>query len=147
MESSYDYWDDANDPESPEPIKAAADSLRGSADLAAAGGAAHAAVIAAGTAGTVTKVLRDLAHYGKIYTPLYIQAHAWPNLSRWRHYFGDSACYFANGLAPNSDDATAFRWAAHAIWNACTHSERARRAIHGHRRVHGHKVVSTVGRS
>jgi hypothetical protein len=146
VESSYDYFDDANDPESPEPIKAAADSLAALADLAAAGGAAHAAVIAAGTAGTVTKVLRDLANYGKIYASLYIQAcRLAGNLSfGGAHYFGNSACYFANGLAPNPDDATAFRWAAHAIWNACTHSERARRAIHGHSVPDGVKVVRVV---
>ena len=104
----------------PEPIKAAADSFAALADLAAAGGAAHAAVIAAGAADTVTVVLgspnRDCA-------PLYIQAcRLAGNLSfGGAHDFGGDAYTFAK-VAMNAHDATAFRWAAHALWNACTHS-------------------------
>ena len=47
---SSDYWDDANRPDLRNRIKAATDSLAALADLAAAGGAAHAAVIGAGAA-------------------------------------------------------------------------------------------------
>ena len=40
---------------------------------------------------------------------------------RRRDYFRPGLCAFAN-VAITADDATTFRWAAHAIWNACTHS-------------------------
>ncbi|CAH0369266.1 unnamed protein product [Pelagomonas calceolata] len=115
--------------ESPERMKATSDSFAALADLAAAGGAAHAAVVAAGAAASVTDVLSTF--HGGDFSPIYTQAcRLAGNLCfGGAHDFGDDAYTFAI-VAMNANDATAFRWAAHALWNACTHSPDTRDVLH-----------------
>ncbi len=119
-----------------ERIQAATDSVAALADLAAAGGAAQAAAIEAGAEDSVWSVLRNANEQNKC-APFYIQVCrlAGNMCFGGAHDFDNSACVFAKVVAI-ADDATSFRWAAHAIWNACTHSRFARHELHSkhHRR-------------
>jgi len=137
----------------PEQIKAATDSLAALADLAAAGGAARAAVIEAGAADSVVLVLvRNSNEVENLVecAPLYIQVcrlagnMCFGGAGNWDASPSPGVCLFAH-LVVFADDATLFRWVAHAIWNACTHSERARDELHKFRNPEGpHSVVEAL---
>ena len=127
----------------PEPVKAATDSVAALADLAAAGGAAQGAVIGAGAARSVESVLRNpgiTAASWNIRAALYVQVcRLAGNLC-----FGGAKAEAVNwftfvnafvDVAVFADDATTFRWAAHAIWNACTHSTSTRDVIDSNKAV------------
>ena len=127
----------------PEPVKAATDSVAALADLAAAGGAAQSAVIGAGAARSVESVLRNpgiTAASWNIRAALYVQVcRLAGNLC-----FGGAKAEAVNwftfvnafvNVAVFADDATTFRWAAHAIWNACTHSTSTRDVIDSNKAV------------
>ena len=127
----------------PEPVKAATDSVAALADLAAAGGAAQSAVIGAGAARSVESVLRNpgiTAASWNIRAALYIQVcRLAGNLC-----FGGAKAEAVNwftfvnafvDVAVFADDATTFRWAAHAIWNACTHSTSTRDVVDSNKAV------------
>ena len=127
----------------PEPVKAATDGAAALADLAAAGGAAQAEVIGAGAARSVESVLRNpgiTAASWNIRAALYVQVcRLAGNLC-----FGGAKAEAVNwftfvnafvDVAVFADDATTFRWAAHAIWNACTHSTSTRDVIDSNKAV------------
>ena len=127
----------------PEPVKAATDGAAALADLAAAGGAAQAEVIGAGAARSVESVLRNpgiTAASWNIRAALYIQVcRLAGNLC-----FGGAKAEAVNwftfvnafvDVAVFADDATTFRWAAHAIWNACTHSTSTRDVVDSNKAV------------
>ena len=127
----------------PEPVKAATDGAAALADLAAAGGAAQAEVIGAGAERTVESVLRNpgiTTVSWNIRAALYIQVcRLAGNLC-----FGGAKAEAVNwftfvnaflDVAVFADDATTFRWAAHAIWNACTHSTSTRDVVASNKAV------------
>lgn len=120
----------------PSVANTAADGFAALADLAAAGGAAHAAVIAVGAADVALEAFAhtpqtQAGNTSRSLAPLHIQAcRLAGNLCfGGAHDFGEDVHLFLNALSW-ADDATSFRWAAHAVWNACTHSPSTRATLH-----------------
>ena len=127
-----------------ERIQAATDSVAALADLAAAGGAAQTAVIEAGAAARVWSMLWNLRNEQNKCSPLSIQVCRLAGNMCFGgvNALGDNFDYIVGHLDKVvicAEDATTFRWAAHAIWNACTHSEVARDELH--RRTREPRVV------
>ena len=112
-------------PVPPEIIKAASDGFAALADLAAAGGAARNVVIYDAARDLISCLNKHPWRSGD--KEVYIQAcRLAGNMCFGGAYvFVDCGGLFAS-VAVCAEDATSFRWAAHAIWNACTHTERAR---------------------
>lgn len=120
----------------PSVVNTVADGFAALADLAAAGGATHAAVIAVGAADVALEAFAhtpqtQAGNTPRSLAPLHTQAcRLAGNLCfGGAHDFGDDVHLFLNALSW-ADDATSFRWAAHAVWNACTHSPSTRATLH-----------------
>jgi hypothetical protein len=131
-----------------ERIQAVTDSVAALADLAAAGGAAKAAVIEAGAADSgVWSMFYTLRNKQNKCVPLSIQVCRLAGNMCFGgvNALGDNFDYIVGHLDKVvicAEDATTFRWAAHAIWNACTHSEVARDELH--RRTREPRVVEAL---
>ena len=128
----------------PERINAATDNVAALADLAAAGGAAQTAVIEAGASARVKAVLAHHNGQNK-FVRLYIQVcRLAGNLCFGGAYNFGGAYHLFGNVVVFADDATSFRWAAHVIWNACTHLEIARANLHRCRNDTGGVVEALV---